>query len=104
MHSVPSETGPCAVGTWEDGRLGVVRAMACGTWGYGFTAWCENKVVQAAVDASKIYGELLKQVFAFFQTGMSPVDPDHTVEIIAFMEAANASAEAGGQPVAVQDA
>ena len=101
VRCVQSETGPAAVGTWDDGRLGIVRATAT-CHGYGFTAWCkDNQIVQAKVDSSKIYGELLKRVIAFFETRQSPVDPDETVEIISFMESANRSAELGGQAVAL---
>jgi hypothetical protein len=44
------------------------------------------------------YGPLLKQIVKFFQTGTPPVAPEETLEIFAFMDAAQRSQEAGGRP------
>jgi hypothetical protein len=38
-----------------------------------------------------IYRELLKQVVAMFKTGQAPLDISETIEIVAFIEAANKS-------------
>jgi hypothetical protein len=75
-----------ALGTWEDGRLGMAKANAAGVWGYGFTLWRENDQVATAVDAGGIYPALLAQVKAFVQTGESPVPPEQSVEVIAFLD------------------
>ena len=45
------------------------------------------------------YGPLLKQIVKFFQTGVPPVAPEETLEIMAFMDAAQRSKEAGGKPM-----
>ncbi len=45
------------------------------------------------------YVPLLKQIMAFFQTGKPPVSPEETLEIFAFMDAAQRSKEQGGKPV-----
>jgi hypothetical protein len=39
----------------------------------------------------------------FFQTGKPPVPREETIEIYAFMEAADASKKAGGKPVLIAD-
>jgi hypothetical protein len=42
------------------------------------------------------------EVVKFFQTGQSPVSPDETIEIFAFMEAADESKRQGGKAVALE--
>jgi hypothetical protein len=48
-------------------------------------------VKTVTVGTSFIYRELLKQIVAFFKTGKPPVEPATTIEIMAFIEAANKS-------------
>jgi len=42
---------------------------------------------------------LVKEIVRFFRTGISPVSPEQTIEICAFMEAAEESKRKGGTPV-----
>ena len=42
---------------------------------------------------------MLKEIVKFFQTGVSPVNEDETMELFAFMDAAQKSKEQGGRPV-----
>ena len=58
-----------------------------------------NKAVQSDASMADGYGPLLKQIVMFFQTGKPPVAPEETLEIIAFMDAAQRSKEAGGRPM-----
>ena len=39
----------------------------------------------------------------FFETGVAPVEPEETIEIIAFMEAADASKAKDGAPVRIKE-
>jgi hypothetical protein len=39
----------------------------------------------------------------FFETGVAPVEPTETIEIFAFMEAADESKRNGGAPVRIRD-
>ena len=39
----------------------------------------------------------------FFKTGVSPVPEQETIEILAFMEAADESKKLGGKPVKIAD-
>jgi hypothetical protein len=39
----------------------------------------------------------------FFQTGVSPVPPATTIELLAFMEAADESKRRGGAPVTIAE-
>jgi|SRR5579883_2108946 len=78
-------------GRWKDGRVATVRGNRAGGGSYGFTAFAEKGPRSVAVGTQFIYRELLKRVVEMFQTGKSPLDPAVTLEIVAFMEAANRS-------------
>ncbi len=39
----------------------------------------------------------------FFETGVAPVSPEETIEMFAFMEAADESKRQGGAPVKISD-
>ena len=49
------------------------------------------------------YRNLLVEIVKFFETGVPPVPPEETLEIIAFMEAAELSKNRGGAPVPLTD-
>lgn len=89
------------VGVWADGRIGTVRGTRVGVHGYGFTAFCERKIVASSIDARFIYRELLKRVVEMFRTGKPPLDVWESVEIVAFIEAAMRSRHCEGSPQAV---
>src|SRR5205814_1065802 len=84
-----SEPGTDAVvGRWKDGRIGTLRGTRAGSHSYGFTAFCEKKVVPVTISTQYIYRELLKRIVGMFETGKSPLDIHETLEVIAFIEAA----------------
>jgi len=49
------------------------------------------------------YTPLLRDVVKFFETRVAPVTPEETVEIMAFMEAADESKRRGGAPVTIAE-
>jgi hypothetical protein len=49
------------------------------------------------------YEDLCREIGKFFKTRQAPVPPEETIEILAFMEAADESKRRGGVPVAVAD-
>lgn len=93
------EGAEVVVGTWTDGRLGLVRGTRQGTGAYGFTAFCEKGVVATPVDARFIYRELVQQIVGMFTTKTMPIPADELLEVVAFQEAALQSKEAGGDEV-----
>jgi len=101
VRCIRSDQGPVAVGTWQDGRLGIAKGTIGGKPGFGFTAWREGATISATVDASKIYAALLQEIKRFIETGRPPVDPQESIEGIAFMVAANESMAQNGAPVEV---
>ena len=48
-----------------------------------------------------IYRELLKRIVSLFETRQLPIDPRETLEIVAFIEAARKSGDAGGAPMTI---
>lgn len=91
------------IGTWHDGRIGTVRGTRRGPHVYGFTAFCEHRVVPTLVDAHYIYRELLKRVVDMFTSGRSPLSATEMLEAVAFQEAAYQSRERGGAVIALPD-
>ena len=83
---------------WKDGRIGTVRTVRPYS-GYGAIAFKGPKAVQSPPDAKSSYVPLVRAIVKFFQTGQTPVPNDETLEIFAFMDAAQRSKEAGGRPV-----
>ena len=45
------------------------------------------------------YEPLVREIVKFFQSGRAPVANEETLEIFAFMDAAQRSKEAGGKPM-----
>jgi len=82
-------------GAWRDGRKGVYREAK----GYGGLARGEKG--EAAVGAYDGYAPLVAAIMKFFQTGKPPVQPEETMEIIAFLEGADESKRQGGAPVRI---
>ena len=78
-------------GQWKDGRVGTFRGLRDGAAGYGFVGFAEKGVQAVTVGTKFIYRELLKRIVETFKTGKPPLDPAVTLEIVAFIEAANRS-------------
>ncbi len=88
-------------GIWSDGRVGVMQGNRAGHKGYGMTVLgTKGKLVGGEKQS---YVPLAQAMMAFFQGGPAPVSLDDTVEILAFMEAADESKRRGGAPVSIAD-
>ena len=96
---VVTDSGDTVVGRWRDGRIGTMRGLIRGRQDYGAVAFGTKAVLATPVPMSSDYRGLVEAIVKFFQTGVSPVPPDETLEIMAFMEAAQASKTRGGVPV-----
>jgi predicted dehydrogenase len=88
------------VGTWPDNRVGTFRGTRTGTHGYGGTVYGEKGNLTLGPYGG--YNALLAEIIKFFQTGQVPVSPEETLEIYAFMEAAEESKRQGGKPVTLE--
>jgi hypothetical protein len=100
---VKTDSGDTVVGKWKDGRIGTMRGLIRGRQDYGAVAFGMNAVLTTPVPMSSDYRGLLVEIVKFFQTGVPPVAPDETLEIMAFMEAADLSKARGGARVALAE-
>jgi hypothetical protein len=87
------------VGRWKDGRTGTFRGIREGKTDYGAIAFGSKSVIPSSVPMKVDYRGLVVEIVKFFQTGVPPVSPEETLEIMAFMEAADLSKARSGQPV-----
>lgn len=85
------------VGTWKDGRIGVFRGTRAVSAGYGYTVYTTKGMMTSGKFSG--YDALLTEILAFFKTGTVPVSAEETIEIFAFMEAADESKRRNGTPV-----
>ena len=86
-------------GTWAGGRVGTFRGLRTGA-AYGGTAFtAKGATAIGSYGKDGPYRPMLVEILKFFQTGVAPVDPKETIEIYAFMEAADESKRQGGKPV-----
>lgn len=97
---VRGSSGDVITGRWKDGRIGIYRGLKEGAQPYGVTAY-GSKAAMTAQPANTDYRGLLVEIVRFFQTGIPPVEPEETLEIIAFMEAAEQSRAQDGKPVSL---
>jgi predicted amidohydrolase YtcJ len=104
VSRVKTESSDTVTCRWKDARLGTMRGLIKGRQDYGGVAFGKDAVLSTAVPMKGgAYPELLVEVVKFFQTGVSPVPPEETLEIMAFMEAAEISKVRGGAAVALTE-
>ncbi len=84
-------------GEWGDGRIGTYRGIRTHASTFGATVFGANKIVHSGPAGG--YEPLCLEIAKFFRTGIVPVDPAETLEMFAFMEAADESKRSGGAPV-----
>lgn len=89
-----------AIGVWEDGRIGTFRGIRDGRRGYGSTVFGTKGIVSGG--GFDGYEPLIQEIIQFFQTGIPPVSAEQTLEIFAFMEAAEESKRLKGRPVKLE--
>jgi hypothetical protein len=85
------------VGDWGEGRKGVFREDK------SFHGTAKGSKGEQSAGNWDGYVPLVKEIAKFFQSGVAPVKPGETIEIFAFMEAADESKRLGGTPVKIKD-
>jgi hypothetical protein len=86
------------IGTWIGGRKGIYREDS-----KGFHGLAKGEKGEGPAGTFDGYQPLVVAIMKFFQTGVPPVQPEETIEIIAFMEAADLSKQQGGAPIKLSD-
>lgn len=93
-HSADTDV---VVGIWDDGRIGTFRGTRNGKSLYGGTVYGEKG--NTNLGPFDGYDPLLVEIINFFDTGVAPVSPEETIEVVAFAVAADESKKNGGCPV-----
>ncbi len=88
------------IGTWSGGRKGIYRQDLAGK----YDGVAKGESGELAVGAYDGYAPLLVEVIQFFQTGKPPVSAEETIELFAFMAAAQRSKELNGAVVKLSEA
>lgn len=91
-------------GKWEGDRLGTlhaVHALPMGSPNYKLTRFGQKGVFEQKSQGD--YTPLLREIIKFFQTKQPPVSPQQTLEIYAFMEAAEQSKQQNGKAVGLRE-
>lgn len=88
-------------GIWKDGKVGTLHGIASGRTGYKVTAFGTKAIAEQKSGGD--YTPMLREIIKFFRTGKPPVSSDITLEIYAFMEAADESKRRGGLPVKISE-
>lgn len=90
-------------GIWSGGRKGVYREEKQKNYNANYHGFAQGDKGEAKVGSFDGYEPLDAAIMRFFQTGVAPVPPAETIEIMAFMEAEQASKDANGAPVKIAD-
>jgi len=115
-HTADSDV---VTGRWSGGRLGVLhglrtQAIPHKVTVFGLTGVAEQQPTDdrfnafGALGAAKLSGgdsyvSLLRQIMEFFHSDVPPVQAEETIEMFAFMEAADESKRRGGVPVRLSE-
>jgi hypothetical protein len=91
------------VGRWRDGRIGTFRGIRKGAAPYGATVFGEKSSRSTDPVSGALYRPLLEEIVKLFRTGKAPVPMEETLEIFAFMTAADLSKARGGAPVPLSE-
>ena len=85
------------VGTWKGGRTGIFRE------GKGYGGSAKGTKGEGPVGGYDGYAPLVVEAVKMFQTGKAPVDAQETIELFAFMAAADESKRREGKPVKIDE-
>jgi predicted dehydrogenase len=100
VRRIKTDRGDMVVGVWKDGRIGTFRDLRGGKTDFKTIIYGSEGMVTGT---SSSYGPLLVEIDKFFQTGKPPVPAEETIEIYAFMSAADESAAQGGTTVSIAE-
>jgi hypothetical protein len=100
VSRVHTEGTDVVTGIWEGGRIGTYRGIRQGKSSSGALVFGTKGVGPAEPGGS--YQPLVVEICKFFRTGKPPVSAEETIEIFAFMEAADESKRQGGAPVSLK--
>ena len=101
VSRVSTANADMVTGVWNDGRIGTFRGLREGSKDFGGTVFTDNKIIEVVAPVG--YSSLVSGVVTFFKTKVAPVQSSETLEIYAFMEAADESKRQGGRAINLSD-
>lgn len=90
------------VGTWGGGCTGILHGIRTQPLPHKVTVFGTENFAEQKAELLN-YAVLVREIVKFFQTGVSPVPAEETLEMFAFMEAADESKRRGGQSVKLKE-
>lgn len=87
-------------GVWKDGKLGTLRGLRNASTPHKVIVFGTKAVMDQKGGGD--YAPLVREIIAFFERGKPPIEPRETIELFAFMEAADESKRQGGKPVSME--
>ena len=104
VQAISTPSTETLIGTWKDGRTGICAGNSDGAYCFGARVLTDKTQHAGTLNTMASYMKTLAQNMAdFFRTGVSPIAPEESVEVIAFLEAASRSRAQGGKPIALAD-
>lgn len=89
-------------GTWSGGSVGTLHGLRTKPLPHKVIVFGSNGFAEQKSGGDS-YAPLVREIMKFFQTGVPPVSAEETLEIFAFMEAADESKRRGGSPVKLSE-
>ncbi|MFL5339995.1 MAG: Gfo/Idh/MocA family protein [Gemmataceae bacterium] len=101
VSRVQTKDTEVVTGAWADGRVATFRGMRAGKADYGMVLFGAKSIEAQTIRHS--YEPLVVEIVKFFRGGPPPVSAEETVELFAFMEAADESKRRGGAAVKITE-
>ena len=86
---------------WQGNRTGTLHAIHEGAKAYKVIRFGKTAVTEQKSEGD--YTPMLREIIKFFQTKQSPISAKDTLEIYAFMEAAEESKRRGGKSISLRE-
>ncbi len=99
VSRIQTEDTDLVSGVWKNGRVGTYRGIRRNNADFGAIVFGSKGIDQSRKGGG--YDGLCREIGRFFKTGKTPVRAEETIEIFAFMEAADESKRQGGAPVSL---
>jgi len=100
VRRIKTDGTDMVVGVWKGGRIGTFRDLRGGKSDHTAIIYGTKA---SATGKSSGYAPLLKEIIQFFKTGKPPVPAGETIEIFAFMSAADESKAAEGKAISIPE-
>ena len=98
---VSTDKTDVVTGIWDGDRIGTFTGFRNNRTDFGGTCFCEKGAIELGPYTG--YTPLLNKIIEFFSSGVAPVSPVETMQILAFMDAADESKKWGSRRINLKD-